>query len=110
LFVEHRIISLEDVLEELLQEEIYDENDQMKKEGEKIALWVSEKWKRKQERDKGVGAPAKLSLSSIVSEAVDAKNKKNTSESTRLLQSNDQRCSKKDTGLLGSIFQSIGFK
>lgn len=37
-----RITTLEDVLEELLQEKIHDENDQMEKEVEKIALWVSE--------------------------------------------------------------------
>jgi CBS domain containing-hemolysin-like protein len=63
---------LEDVLEELLQEEIYDEKDQMEKEAEKIALWVGRRWRRK--------AGGAKSMGTVVEEL-----RERTSETTSLL-------------------------
>jgi hypothetical protein len=109
---------LEDVLEELLQEEIYDENDQMEKEAEKIALWVGKKWKRLKRRreqeaagERASIASERVSMASIVVDAINASQKDNnfnaTSESTSLLQKNEGN-RRNGSGLLGSIFQSLG--
>jgi len=49
------VVTLEDVLEELLQEEIYDEKDKMEKEAEKIALWAGRRWRRKAAGAKSMG-------------------------------------------------------
>jgi len=92
------IITLEDVLEELLQEEIFDENDQMEKEAERIALWVGRQWRRK--RKVGTG-----STGSVVVEAVQANA---TSESASLLGTSEN--SQEHSGLLGSMYQSLGFQ
>jgi predicted membrane chloride channel (bestrophin family) len=101
----YRVITLEDVLEELLQEEIYDENDQMEKEAEKIARWVGKKWKRLKRRREQV------SIASVVVDAINASQESNsfnaTNESTSLLQTNEGN-QRNGSGLLGSIFQSLG--
>jgi hypothetical protein len=103
---------LEDVLEELLQEEIYDENDQMEKEAEKIAYWVGKKWKRLKRRreQEAAGEPERLSMASLVVDAINASQKDNlnaTNESTSLLQKNEGN-RRNGSGLLGTIFQSLG--
>merc|ERR1719343_581503 len=69
------IVTLEDVLEELLQEEIFDENDQMEKEAERIALWVGRHWKRKKNRQ-----------SRSLTSAVEMAQEKLADESTSLLE------------------------
>jgi len=88
------VITLEDVLEELLQEEIYDENDQMEKTGERIALWAQRKWKRRKK-------PELQSMASVV-KAVQAKI---PSESTSLLEANKGA---KRESLLDVIFSPFG--
>lgn len=89
---------MEDVLEELLQEEIFDENDQMEKQAKRIALWVGRRWKRR--RNHGT-----RSMASVVLQASAV-----TSESSSLLgtSENSQEHSKRDTSLLGSMFQKFG--
>jgi metal transporter CNNM len=57
------IVTLEDVLEELLQEEIADEYDKKEWKEEKLSLWVIHKWKRfvkrrKKERESEDQLPA----------------------------------------------------
>jgi CBS domain containing-hemolysin-like protein len=50
------VISIEDVIEELLQEEIYDEHDRREREADRIAKWASRKWKsfvKKKKRERG---------------------------------------------------------
>ena len=87
---------MEDVLEELLQEEIYDENDPMEKEAERIALWVGRHWKRKKNHNY-------RSIASVVAEA----GENMASESTSLLGSREetQTNEKRDGGPLESILQ-----
>ena len=84
---------MEDVLEELLQEEIFDENDQMEKAAERIALWVGKRWKRKRN-------PGRISMASVVLQA------RPVSESSSLLGS--RKNLKRDTSLLGSMFEKFG--
>jgi hypothetical protein len=117
IYSRYRVITLEDVLEELLQEEIYDENDQMEKEAEKIALWVGKKWRLKRRREQEAAgervsiASGRLSMASIVVDAMNSSQKDNsfnaTNESTSLLQKNEGN-RRNGSGLLGSIFQSLG--
>jgi metal transporter CNNM len=79
------IITLEDVLEELLQEQIYDENDKMEKEAKKIARWVCRKWKvLKRRRETGAAGRSTL-MDRVVSEAVTAHENESAGERTFLL-------------------------
>ena len=49
-----RVITIEDVLETLLQEQIYDENDIIeRKAGKRIAKFLSKQWKGKSNLDMG---------------------------------------------------------
>lgn len=94
------IITLEDVLEELLQEEIYDENDQMEKEAEKIALWVGKKWRHKMASKKR--GEENLSLASAVTDIVCSK-KNEANESSFLLNQSEQK-QPTSKGYFNSIF------
>lgn len=40
------IVTLEDALESLLREDIYDEFDKVEREEKRLAKWVAAKWKR----------------------------------------------------------------
>ena len=87
---------MEDALEELLQEEIFDENnDQMEKEAERIALWVGRHWKRKKTLQS-------RSVASIV-----GKDGKPANESTSLLETGEtsQLDGSRENGLLDNIFE-----
>ena len=111
----YRVITLEDVLEELLQEEIYDENDQMEKEAERIALWVGRQWKRLKRKRERKALGKQGSIWSVVeavneAEAVKAVEANMTDESTSLLRTseNTQDNKSRDSGLIGSFFESLG--
>jgi hypothetical protein len=74
-FIRFSVITLEDVLEELLQEEIYDESDKMEREAARIAIWAAKKWKkyvqrRKQERALQEAHEQDYSMGSVVKHAM----------------------------------------
>jgi hypothetical protein len=67
---------LEDVLEALLQEQIYDESDKYEREALQLSRRVAKKWKlytrrKKLERNAASEAIRNLSLGSIVEEAME---------------------------------------
>lgn len=67
------IITLEDVLESLLQEQIYDEMDRPEREATRLANMVSRQWKRFVRLKKaGLISTAKPEFSHIVKQAVAA--------------------------------------
>ena len=73
----NRIITLEDVLEALLQEQIYDESDKYEREALRLSGWVVQKWKaytrrKKRERSDAATLAPRLSLGAVVVEAMDA--------------------------------------
>ena len=41
-----RITAVKDVIEALLQEQIYDETEKLERQAQRIALWATTKWKR----------------------------------------------------------------
>lgn len=83
------IVTLEDCLEELLQEEIFDENDQNERDAAKrISSWAARQWIRKSKQRK--------SMASVVQEARAA------NESTSLIGNSE---SSNETR--GSIFESM---
>jgi hypothetical protein len=77
------IITLEDVLEALLQEQIYDESDKLEREAERIARWATLKWKavvirRKRERLMQATGVEQYSMGSVVGQAMSADNNERT--------------------------------
>jgi metal transporter CNNM len=79
------IITLEDALEELLQEQIYDENDRMEKEAQKIARWVCRKWKvLKRRREYGATGKSPL-MERVDLDAIAAHENETAGERTSLL-------------------------
>lgn len=85
-------------MEELLQEEIFDEKDQMEREAERIALWVGRQWRRRSK-------PGLKSMASVVIEKVET-----TSESTSLLHSSDnpEQHLERQSSIFGSILEGLG--
>ena len=98
------------MLEQLLQEEIYDEHDQgTEKEAKRIATWVGRKWKnikRKRELD-ALGKAT--SMGDVVGKLQATTT---TNESTSLLRTNQNRnqgrIDNRNSSLLGSVLQSMG--
>jgi len=86
-------------LEELLQEEIYDENDQMEKEAEKIARWVSRTWKKR----KTLQASKTESMATVVAQAMAAHDNETIGETSSLLEKKEDVV---ESGIL-SFFQNI---
>jgi len=91
------IITLEDVLESLLQEQIYDESDKYQRDANRIAKWVSLKWKnyvrrRKRERDSPREAANNLSMGTVVEQAMAA------NETTQLLGNGTNADNPQDVG------------
>lgn len=85
-----RIITLEDVLESLLQEQIYDENDKMERKAQQIARWAFHKWKayvgrRRRERAQGDHALLDYSMGAVVEKAMQ---QAESNERTHLLEGN----------------------
>ena len=69
------VITIEDVIEELLQEEIYDESDKMEREELRLAEWAANKWKKfvkkkKRERLMHDQAGMDVSMGSVVTQAM----------------------------------------
>jgi uncharacterized protein YyaL (SSP411 family) len=100
-----RIVTFEDVLEELLQEEIYDENDQMEKKAGKIARWVIKRWKNKKRRREMEASGKTGSMSSVVSQAIAASRSGTLGEASSLLPK-DISDEKTDNGIF-TIFQNL---
>ena len=97
------VITLEDVLEMLLQEQIYDESDKLEREATRIARWAATKWKRfvkkrKRERSEQQGAEGDVSMGTVVVQAM-AKHDEETGEHTALLGGKEKR--KSGGGLFG---------
>ncbi len=89
-----------------MQEQIYDENDRMEKEAEKIARWVGRKWKRYKKRRKLELAGKIASMGHVVLDAVAAHEAETVGERTFLIQK-EKKEPTGDTGFLG-FFQSLG--
>ncbi|KAG7341482.1 protein of unknown function DUF21-domain containing protein [Nitzschia inconspicua] len=102
------IITFEDVLEELLQEQIYDENDKMEKEAGKIARWVSINWKAFKRRRESEAPGNPICLRNVVLDAVAANESELAGEHSSLLQ-RERRCEEKSSnnGIVG-FFQNLG--
>lgn len=70
------IITLEDVLEALLQEQIYDESDKYEREALRLSRWVAQKWRahvrRKKRERSATNAIRSLSMGAVVEEAMEA--------------------------------------
>jgi hypothetical protein len=70
----YRIITLEDVLEALLQEQIYDESDNYEREGLRLSKWVAQKWKayaRRKKRERNM-TMQHISMGTLVEQVMDA--------------------------------------
>jgi metal transporter CNNM len=102
------IITFEDVLEELLQEQIYDENDKMEKEAGKIARWVTRKWRGLKRHRELEAAGKTASMGSVVLDAMAAHENESAGERTFLLQKERQEGSNNSSegGIVG-FFQNL---
>jgi hypothetical protein len=108
--VNDRLITLEDVFEALLQEQIYDEKDQMEKEAGKIGRWASRKWRKLKKKRELEAAHKASSMASVVVEAMDNTVRHDLmGETTFLLRKDGDEGSNSehDGGILG-FFQSLG--
>ncbi|KAL3913699.1 MAG: hypothetical protein SGILL_006385 [Bacillariaceae sp.] len=99
------VITLEDVLEELLQEQIYDENDQMEKEAEKIARWVTSKWKVLKEQRDREAAGKTAHMGDVVLDAFAAHQNDTAGEETFLLQKDRKPASSTSENGIMSFFR-----
>jgi hypothetical protein len=95
-------------LEELLQEQIYDENDRMEKEAGKIARWVTRKWKllRKQRQLEAAGKKG-THMGDVVLDAMAAHENDTAGEQTFLLQKDRKPTSSESEGGILGFFQSF---
>jgi hypothetical protein len=102
-----RIVTFEDVLEELLQEQIYDENDQMEKEAEKIARWVVKRWRHHKRRREMEASGMAGSMGTVVSQALAARRSDAVGESSFLLAKEMQEDSSDNSffGLLQNLMK-----
>lgn len=88
LYFVYSIITLEDVIEALLQEQIYDESDKEQREANRIARWAAQKWKvhvRRKKRDRAAGLTTHVSMGTVVEQAIHHE----VDERTRLVGNND---------------------
>jgi hypothetical protein len=92
---DRRVVTLEDVLESLIQEEIYDEYDRQERRRLEVAKWGYQRWRkfvRHQKKRRG-GMPAYASIPSepkmlqVVEDAIhqNEEDEKEATESTSLL-------------------------
>jgi hypothetical protein len=102
---------MEDVLEELLQEQIYDEMDQMEKEAQKIGRWASRKWRLLKKKRKLEAANKASSMASVALEATRVSLLNDTTGERTFLLAKDKdggtSSSSERGGILGFL-QSLG--
>lgn len=98
----HRIVTIEDVLEELLQEEIADEFDKKEWKEERLSLWAVHKWKRFVQRRKMEREVAKRREAATLANVEEGGGNTNeATESTGLLGAKDEKKKKKTKKFLG---------
>lgn len=102
------LITLEDVFEAILQEQIYDEMDPMEREAEKIARWVCRKWRNykavKVEESRRLAA-----MGDVVDELMQRNDSNSVGETSFLLGKHKKGIDtdSSGSGILG-FFQSLG--
>jgi hypothetical protein len=96
-------------LEELLQEQIYDENDRMEKEAEKIARWVGRKWQHLKRHRELAAAGKRVSMGEVVAEVMAPHGKETTANETSSLLDKGEAEESRATGSSGfmGFFQSL---
>jgi hypothetical protein len=110
IIVNDRLITLEDVFEALLQEQIYDEKDPMEKEAGRIGRWVSRKWRKLKKKRALEAAHKATSMAAVVVQAMNSASESHTTgERTFLLRKDldSSTTSGHDGGILG-FFQRLG--
>jgi hypothetical protein len=113
----YRIITLEDVLEALLQEQIYDESDKYERDALRVARWVAQKWKayvRRGKRQRALvgdesSAVPNLSMGSVVEQAMEHQHQQ-ANEQSRLLGGSNEAAVFDPIGGMMQFFDNLSNK